>query len=886
MKFGLKSLIAICLVACSQNVFAVNVSPEQMQMLKALPAEQQAALAKQYGVDVSQLNSSNASQEEVLAAPKLPEKRNTQEDEEQNIAKKNSAGQVEELQRFGLDVFATQPATFAPLSNVPVTDNYRLGPGDTLVVQLFGKENSKFEFRVNRYGSISFPELGPVNVAGLSFSEVKELLTKTISEKKIGVRSSITMGELRSIEVFVLGEAYQPGKYLVSSLSTMTHALYASGGVNGKGSLRDIRLLRDGKLVNRLDVYDLLINGDTSDDLQLRSGDVIFIAPLGPTASIDGEVVRPAIYELNDHETVKDLVSMAGGYTTKAYKNSVSFERITKEGLIDLNTLDLNDKTDLSKRLNNGDFLTIDAIVKHTKNYVSVKGNVVREGRFQWRAGIKVSDLFPSIHRSLYQSSDLNYALVVRRKPDQTIQVLQINLGLAISNKQSQSNIELNAEDEILVFTKYDLAKFDDAFSIATNEKDVLSVDAAEINAKVEETEHAQNKTVGNIQGDDGYDFERASQLTRIPVEQIKKAFASTREKLLAPVLTLLQGQSSIDDDAHLVEIFGEVKFPGVYPITDKNTIKDLITAAGGLNNGAYAQHSELSRTVVRDGHAKVNVLRLNLNDALQNNPADNLVLQSRDRLNVLAVPNLRKQRTVNIQGEVRFPGTYVIKRGETLGAVIKRAGGLTDYAHEDGAVFTREALRLREQKQIDSYAEAIRQEVAKKSLRQTGPGSFSSSASPSEQLALIEEMSSTKALGRMVVDLPAILAHDDSKDFMLEDQDLLYVPQYRNTVTIMGEVQISTSYLLDEKYSYKDYINFAGGTKKQADEDRVFVVKANGAVYKPESGFWFKNNSQDLQPGDTIVVPIDTDYRDALSMWTAVTQIMYQIGVAVNVIK
>ncbi|WP_432462964.1 SLBB domain-containing protein [Agarivorans sp. QJM3NY_33] len=886
MKFGLRSLIAICLLACSQNVFAVNVSPEQMQMLKTLPAEQQAALAKQYGVDVSQLNSSNGIEDEALAAPKLSEKRNSEEAAEQNIAKKNSAGQVEELQRFGLDVFATQPATFAPLSNVPVTDNYRLGPGDTLVVQLFGKENNKFEFRVNRYGSISFPELGPVNIAGLTFSEAKDLLSQTISEKKIGVRSSITMGELRSIEVFVLGEAYQPGKYLVSSLSTMTHALYASGGVNGKGSLRDIRLLRDGKLVNRLDVYDLLINGDTSDDLQLRSGDVIFIAPLGPTASIDGEVVRPAIYELNDHETVKDLVSMAGGYTTKAYKNSVSFERITNDGLIDLNTLDLNNQTDLAKRLKNGDFLKVEAIVKHTKNYIAVKGNVVREGRYQWRAGIKVSDLFPSIHRSLYQSSDLNYALVVRRNPDQTIKVLQINLGQAITNKQSQDNIQLNAEDEILVFTKHDLAKFDEAFAVVTKDKDVLSVDAAEMNAKVEETEQQQNKTVGDIQGDEEYNFERASELTRIPVEQIKKAFASTREKLLAPVLTLLQSQSSLGDDAHLVEIFGEVKFPGVYPITDKNTIRDLITAAGGLNNGAYAEHSELSRTVVRDGQAQVNVLRLNLNDALQNNPEDNLVLKSRDRLNVLAIPNLRKQRTVNIQGEVRFPGTYVIKRGETLGAVIKRAGGLTDYAHEDGAVFTREALRLREQKQIDAYAETIRQEVAKKSLRQRSPSSFSASAPPSEQLALIEEMSTTKALGRMVVDLPAILNNDASKDFMLEDQDLLYVPQYRNTVTIMGEVQISTSYLLDEKYTYKDYINFAGGTKKQADEDRVFVVKANGAVYKPESGFWFKNNSQDLQPGDTIVVPIDTDYRDALSMWTAVTQIMYQIGVAVNVLK
>ncbi|WP_221074102.1 polysaccharide biosynthesis/export family protein [Agarivorans aestuarii] len=877
----------------------MNLSPDQIQQLKSLPADQQAALAKQYGVDISQFSQSNSapSQTNVDQQAQLPQKRDVQA-EEQALADKNSAGETAELQRFGLDVFATQPTTFAPLNNIPVTDNYRLGPGDTLNVQLFGKENGTFEFKVNRHGSISFPELGPVNVSGLTFNQVRELITQQIQEKKIGVRSNITMGELRTVEVFVLGDAFQPGKYLVSSLSTITHALYASGGVNQQGSLRDIRLLRDGQLVSRFDLYDLLLSGNTSNDLQLRSGDVVFVGPLGDTVSVEGEVVRPAIYEINGEESIAGLIRTAGGYTTKAFKKSARLERITNEGLIDLVTLDLKSKTDLKMKLRNGDFLTIEQVDKRSPNYVSLKGNVARDGRYQWRKGLRVSDILPNLQRSLNNSSDLNYSLVIRKSSDRTISVLQINLEKAITEKHSADNILLKPEDEILVFTKYDLELFSEAFQIGSKEKDLLSADAAALNSKLENAEHLANQTIG--QSEDGSnpqatskvqefgedDLKRIAKIADISEGEVKKVLSSTREKLLAPILIMLQEQSNSGRELNIVEVFGEVKFPGVYPITNKNKVKDLIDAAGGLKNGAYALHSELTRTIVQDANADVTLLRLDLNDVLQGNPDQNLVLQARDRLNVLAIPNLRKQRTVSLQGEVRFPGTYVIKRGETLGDLINRAGGLTEYAHQDGAVFTREALRVREQMQIDSYAESIRQEVAKKSLRQSGPGSFSSTSSPSEQLDLIQEMSGTKALGRMVVDLPSILLADSSKDFMLEDQDMLYVPQYRNTVTIMGEVQISTSYLLDEQYSFKDYINFAGGAKKQADEDRVFVVRANGSVYKPESGFWFKNNKQPLQPGDTIVVPIDTDYRDALSTWTAVTQIMYQIGVAVNAIN
>ncbi|WP_220721007.1 SLBB domain-containing protein [Agarivorans litoreus] len=899
MKFGLKSLIVVWILALSNYALAMNLSPDQIQQLKSLPADQQAALAKQYGVDISKFSQSGSAQtpSSQEAAPQLPQKRDV-EAGTQALANKNSAGETTKLQRFGLDVFATQPTTFAPLSNIPVTDNYRLGPGDTLNVQLFGKENGNFEFKVNRHGSISFPELGPVNVSGLTFNQVRELITQQIQEKKIGVRSNITMGELRTVEVFVLGDAFQPGKYLVSSLSTITHALYASGGVNQQGSLRDIRLLRDGQLVSRFDLYDLLLSGDTSNDLQLRSGDVVFVGPLGDTVSVDGEVVRPAIYEINGEESIAGLISTAGGYTTKAFKKSARLERITNEGLIDLVTLDLKSKNDLKKKLRNGDFLTIEQVDKRSPNYVSLKGNVAREGRYQWRKGLRVSDILPNLQRSLNNSSDLNYSLVIRKSGDRTISVLQINLEQAITEKHSADNILLKPEDEILVFTKYDLELFSEAFQIGSKEKDLLSADAAALNSRLENAEHLANQTIGksedgintqansNAQEFSEEDLKRIAKIADISEGEVKKVLASTREKLLAPILIMLQEQSNAGLELNVVEIFGEVKFPGIYPITNRNTVKDLIDAAGGLKDGAYALHSELTRTVVRDASADVTLLRLDLNDVMQGSSDQNLVLQARDRLNVLAIPNLRKQRTVSLQGEVRFPGTYVIKRGETLGDLIIRAGGLTEYAHQDGAVFTREALRVREQMQIDAYAESIRQEVAKKSLRQTGPGSFSSTSSPSEQLDLIQEMSSTKALGRMVVDLPSILLADSSKDFMLEDQDMLYVPQYRNTVTIMGEVQLATSYLLDEQYSFKDYINFAGGAKKQADEDRVFVVRANGSVYKPESGFWFNNNKQPLQPGDTIVVPIDTDYRDALSTWTAATQIMYQIGVAVNAIK
>ncbi|WP_262364616.1 capsule biosynthesis GfcC family protein, partial [Vibrio cholerae] len=263
----------------------------------------------------------------------------------------------------------------------------------------------------------------------------------------------------------------------------------------------------------------------------------------------------------------------------------------------------------------------------------------------------------------------------------------------------------------------------------------------------------------------------------------------------------------------------------------------------------------------------------------------EQLPIQGMDKLNVLEKPAAKIQQTVVLQGEVLFPGTYTVRQGETLAELLKRAGGLTEFANPRGAIFTREALRLQEQKLLNQYAADMRAETAKKTFR-ADTNLSSVISDPAKTLAFVEEASRSKALGRMVVQLSRIMRDEPGADFMLEDGDFLFVPTFRNTISIMGEVQVPVTYLLDSGLNVDDYLNKAGGVKKQADADRIFVVRADGSVYKSNSGYWFGNNKEKLQAGDTIVVPIDTDYRDALSTWTAATQILYQTGVAINALK
>ncbi len=878
---------------------AQTPTPEQMKMFQNLPADQQQALASKYGFSIPSSSSSNKSPYEnpQVIKPRAESSGAVSSNIEEQWLKK---GEQEELKRFGLDLFAGSPSTFAPISDVPVPANYTVGAGDEIIVQLFGKENETHRLRVNRAGTINFPSLGPVNVAGMHFSDVRDSLTQRVKEQMIGVRSDISLGELRTMQVFVMGDAYKPGAYTVSALTTISQAIYYSGGFGESGALRDIQLKRDGKIIRKLDMYDLLLKGDASNDVRLLPDDVVLIGSVNDTVSIEGEINRPAIYEVKAGETYQQLIQMAGGFTANAHVEQLEIKRYASHGAREALTLDFNKTQDRQSKVKNGDAIKILKKSEELTRYVQIEGDVRHPGYVEWRNGLRVADLFKSVDSAFNSTADVNYAVVVREiNPQRDIEVFQLSLANAILSPGSRDNLQLQSRDRILVFNRFNNEDLD---TLATQEavSKAKTLEQAQEQAELEQQKeqevmsssvavsHSENGMLNNQnateQAKPAKIIFRGKEITEEDFEKLKQ---NTRRTLLAPVLLQLQQQSRLGLAPQIAEVFGEVKHPGRYPITPRMTVSTLIEAAGGLTYNAFTINAELARTAINsaDERAYIDVERIDLRKAIQGRASDDAIIVGRDRLNILEKPNVKLQSTVTLQGEVRFPGTYTVRQGETLNELLERAGGLTEFAHPQGAIFTREALRLQEQKLLNQYAADMRKETAKKTFRaDSNIGSVISD--PEKTLAFVEEASRSKALGRMVVQLNRILKGERSADFMLEDGDFLFVPTFRNTVSIMGEVQVPITYLLDNKLDVDDYLNKAGGAKKQADEDRIFVVRADGSVYKPSSGYWFGNNKEELKAGDTIVVPIDTDYRDALSTWTAATQILYQTGVAINALK
>src|ERR1700730_9223161 len=247
----------------------------------------------------------------------------------------------EALKPFGYDLFEGVPSTFAPVSDIQVPPDYIVGPGDKIQVQLYGNKPASYSLTVGRDGRINFPELGPINVSGLTFQNAQAAIEQRVSAQLIGSRVSVTMGDLRSIRIFVLGEAEKPGSYTVSGLSTMTNALFVSGGVKKIGSLRKIELRRNARLVTVLDLYDLLLHGNTNADQQVMPGDVIFIPPIGATVSVYGAVRRPAIYELKSEKSVEEVIDIAGGLLPDADGKQAQLERIQPSRLREMHNIDL-----------------------------------------------------------------------------------------------------------------------------------------------------------------------------------------------------------------------------------------------------------------------------------------------------------------------------------------------------------------------------------------------------------------------------------------------------------------------------------------------------------------------------------------------------------------
>ncbi len=725
---------------------------------------------------------------------------------------------VQGLKPYGYDIFNEALSTFSPVTDQSVPADYVLGPGDVLDVQIFGSQNRSLRLVVGREGTISFPELGPINVGGQRFSVAKSNIEARVSRQSINVRANVSMGGTRSIRVFVVGEVQRPGSYTVSGLATMTTALFDSGGVKPIGSLRDIQLKRQGTVVRSFDLYDMLMRGDTAKDAQLQPGDVIFIPPVGPTVSIDGEVKRPAIYELRGETTAAALLQMAGGFANEADPTRSSIVRVDEQFRRVVLDIDFASAAGRAQLLRNGDALRVARLRPQLDSGVVLDGAVHRPGPVAWRAGLRLTDVIGSIDE-LKPNADTHYVLIRRESgPDRKVEALSADLVAALGQRGGAADKALNPRDQITVFD-----------------------------------------------------------------------LAPGRERIIKPLLDELRLQSGLARPTEVVRVEGRVKVPGEYPLEPGMTVSGLLRAGGNLEAAAFGGKAELARYEVNgDGVRQIELIEVDLEGVLRGDAKADVALRPFDYLLIKETPDWTDQESVTLSGEVRFPGTYPIRRGETLNEVLQRAGGLTSRAFLKGSVFTRVELREREQRQLDLLAERMQSDLAILAVQAAGANQAGASQTLATGQSLLAQLKQSRAVGRLVIDLPGLLEGEmgSAKDVILRDGDHLIIPPQKQEVTVIGEVQTTTSHLYSSTQRRDDYISKSGGTTRKADHKKIYVVRADGSVMAQRSGIFNRSYDVAIQPGDTIVVPLDTERMPRLPFWQAVTQIIYNLAVSVAAVN
>lgn len=390
-----------------------------------------------------------------------------------------------DLPMFGYNLFQNVPSTFAPLDRIPVTPDYVVGPGDEIVIRAWGQVDIDYRATVDRNGAISIPKVGTIDVAGIRYQELQGYLKTAIGRVFRNFDLNVTMGQLRSIQIFIVGQALRPGTYTVSSLSTLVNAVFASGGPSAKGSMRRIQLKRGDKLITEFDMYDLLLKGDKSKDVRLLPGDVIYIPPIGQLAAISGSVNSPAIYEIKGHANLSDLINLAGGLTITANGQKVSVERIVERRTRKVAMFNL-DKEGLARDLHDGDLVMVGSLSPRFDNAVTVRGNVAAPARHPWHSGLRVKDVVPDkeslivpdywIKRNLSVRTNIaggqvraemkrtlpevnwDYAVIERLNlKDLTTTLIPFNLGKAILDGDPRQNLLLQPGDVITIFSKDDI---------------------------------------------------------------------------------------------------------------------------------------------------------------------------------------------------------------------------------------------------------------------------------------------------------------------------------------------------------------------------------------------------------------------------------------------
>jgi polysaccharide export outer membrane protein len=599
---------------------------------------------------------------------------------------------------YGRQLFNQVPTTFAPMDRVPVPVDYVIGPGDELLIRAWGKIDLDTKVTVDRNGQIFVPKVGTLIVAGLRYEQLESYLQAAISNIYKGFELNVTMGQLRSIQIFVLGSARQPGAYTLSSLTTLVNALFASGGPSATGSMRNIQLRRANHIVTEFDIYDLLRRGDKSHDIQLLPGDVIYIPSVGPQVALVGSVNEPGIYELKGETTIASMLKEAGGLTNLAEADRALLESIQNHRRRTVDDFAL-DGSGMQRMLQDGDMLRIFPISPKFDNAVTLRGNVAQPGRFPWRAGMRVSDLIPSreflITRSYwYQQNHLaESALPENNRGRQN--------GLA-STRSTEGGLDSQAGlAERLQLESPESKHIDMMSDLALNTTDI-NWDYAAIQ-RLDEQDLSTRLVPFNL----GNAIANPATLDNQFLKAGDVITIFSRKDLPLPT----------DKHAIFVRIDGEVNAPGVYRINPGDTLRNLVERAGGLTQHSYLYASQLTRVSTREAEEEqlrilVSQLQRDLTSRYANAPSSPISANSTD----LQAQFNTQQAAFAQLAAVRPTGRVVLDMKPSANTL----GEIPNFALEDGdgfhipprmstvqiagAVYNENAFRYQPGKRLSAY--------------------------------------------------------------------------------------------------------------------------------------------------------------------------------------
>ena len=709
---------------------------------------------------------------------------------------------------YGRHLFDEAPSTFAPTDRAPVPSNYVIGPGDELMVRVWGKVELQTRVTVDRNGQVFLPKIGTLSVAGLRYEQVESYIHSAIANLYKDFELNVTLGQLRSIQIFVLGSARQPGAYTVSSLSTLVDALFASGGPSATGSMRHVQLRRGDRTVTELDVYDLLRRGDKSHDVQLLPEDVIYIPPIGPQVVIIGSVKDPAIYELKGNTPIESALQDAGGLTSLASADRALLERVQDHRRRQVDEFAL-DPSGLQRALSDGDILRVFPVSPKFDNAVTLRGNVALPGRYLWHEGMRISDLISTREALLTRSYWNQQNFMGQTIPDD-------------SNPPSES-AGFSNNPNALGYTDPRAG-----FSSAQ-----FYVDGQPYPAQL------------GYPGQGGYAGQSGISRQANPLNPNSSDPSALNSPLRRPREHWDQPNLSAE-------------------IIHTDVMTDIDQGSADIN----WDYAAIERRDDRD--LSTRIVAFNLGNAIDN-PAstDNQPLHVGDVITIysrkdIPLPQDKHAAFVRVGGEVNAPGVYRINPGETLRDVVARAGGLTSHSYLYASQLTRVSTRLAQEEQLRLSTVQMQRDLSARyatasSLAPTNAAE--QQAQLAAQQAVINQLSTVRPTGRIVLDMkPTASAVGDIPEFPLEDGDSYFVPARLGTVQVAGAVYNENAFRYQQRKRLSAYLKDAGGPTRQADERRIFLIRADGTVV-PKQGhgsLWSGNGFEALAllPGDAIVVP------------------------------